>query len=174
MHLLAIIGCVFCAQGIVAFPATGVGSSGKNDESTLSKVYTMMQECGNSNDLSICLKMRALTFVDRALRRSDDIQIIDGITLVKSSDTATNEAYRGLNARALSQDELDASLPKNADEKDTQVENMLFERVAKFLETHTLQLKVPESSISEMKRSLEEGNVIPLLTFITDYLTLIN
>lgn len=144
--------CCFGFANVFAFPA-----GPEQDESTLGKVYRVVQECSDK-DLSICLKMRALTFVDKALRRSDDINIVDGVVFAKSD--AANEAYRGLNARALSQDELDASLPKNAEEKNAQVENLLFDRVARFLETHTLQLKVPSKSISEMKRSLEEGNYI--------------
>lgn len=158
MGLLGLVLFVSCGfAGVFGFPALE-----ETEDTALGKVYKVIQECGDK-DLSICLKMRALTYVDRALRRSDDISIIDGITLVKS-DTS-NEAYRGLNGRALSQDELDASLPKNVEEKNTQVENLLFDRVARFLETHTLQLKVPQSSISEMKRSLEEGNYNHLLTF---------
>lgn len=147
---LAFLVAVCCFANVLAFPANTV-----EDESTLSRVYRAVQECSDK-DTSICLKMRALTFVDKALRRSDDISVVDGVVFVKSD--AANEAYRGLNARALSQDELDASLPKNVDEKNTQVENLLVDRVARFLETHTLQLKVPRSSITEMKRSLEEGN----------------
>lgn len=142
-----LIAC-FGLSGVFGFPAE------QTDDSAVGKVYKVIQECGDK-DMSICLKMRALTYVDKVLRRSEDISIVDGITLVKTDKNT--EAYRGLNARALSQDELDASLPKNADEKNTQVENMLFDRMARFLETHTLQLKVPQSSISEMKRSLEEG-----------------
>lgn len=147
LGFVLIVSCGFA--GVFAFPAAE-----QADDSALGKVYKVIQECGDK-DLSICLKMRALTYVDRALRRSEDISIVDGITLVKA-DTS-NEAYRGLNGRALSQDELDASLPKNVEEKNTQVENLLFDRVARFLESHTLQLKVPQSSISEMKRSIEEG-----------------
>lgn len=146
LGLVLLAGFGFSA--VFGFPAE------QADDSALGKVYRVIQECGDK-DISICLKMRALTYVDKVLRKSEDISIVDGITLVKTD--ANPEAYRGLNARALSQDELDASLPKNVDEKNTQVENMLFERMARFLETHTLQLKVPQSSISEMKRSLEEG-----------------
>lgn len=147
LRFVFVVSCVFAS--VFGFP-----TSDQIEDSALSKVYRVIQDCSNK-DLTMCLKMRALTYVDKALRRSEDINIVDGVTLVKA-DSST-EAYRGLNARALSQDELDASLPKNADEKNTQIENMLFDRVARFLETHTLMLKVPESSISEMKRSLEEA-----------------
>lgn len=146
---LVLLASSFCAA-VFAFPAE------QADDSVLGKAYRVLQECGDK-DLSICLKMRALTYVDKVLRKSEDISIIDGITLVKSNSNP--EAYRGLNARALSQDELDASLPKNVDEKNVQVENMLFDRMARFLETHTLQLKVPEQSITDMKRSIEEGKI---------------
>lgn len=119
----------------------------------LERVYKVMQECSEKN-MATCLKMRALQYVDRALRKSDSIDVLDGVSLVKSESV---ESSRGLNGRSLSESELDDSLAKDDDEKDTQVENLLLDRVARFLESHTLQLKVPESSISSMRRSLDEG-----------------
>lgn len=119
----------------------------------LERVYRAMQECAESN-MATCLKKRALQYVDRALRKSDNIDVFDGISLVKSESV---ESSRGLNGRSLSESELDESMVKDEDEKDTQVENLLLDRVARFLESHTLQLKVPESSISSMRRSLDEG-----------------
>lgn len=62
-----------------------------------------------------------------------------------------------LGARALSEAELENTLPADQEEKDSQVESLLVDRVARFLSSHTLQLKVPEESISEMKKSLDEG-----------------
>jgi hypothetical protein len=119
----------------------------------LERVYRAMQECAESN-MATCLKKKALQYVDRALRKSDSIDVFDGISLVKSESV---ESSRGLNGRSLSESELDESMVKDEDEKDTQVENLLLDRVARFLESHTLQLKVPESSISSMRRSLDEG-----------------
>lgn len=123
------------------------------EESTdgVDKVYRFLQGCGEK-DMLLCIKMRALTFVDRALRRPEDISVVDGVTLVRSQD-----AGRDLNGRALSEAELDASLPKDAEDRDAQVETMLVDRVARFLESHTLQLKVPDSTISDVRRSLDEG-----------------
>lgn len=115
------------------------------------KVYRFLQGCGEK-DMLLCIKMRALTFVDRALRRPEDINVVDGVTLVRAQD-----AGRDLNGRALSEAELDASLPKDAEDRDAQVETMLVDRVARFLESHTLQLKVPDSTISDVRRSLDEA-----------------
>jgi len=121
----------------------------------LDKVYKVMQECSDKN-VGTCLKMRALQYVDRVLRKSENIDVLDGITLVKSGPV---ESSRGLNGRSLSESELDDTPAKDDDDKDVQVENLLLDRVARFLESHTLQLKVPESSISGMRRSLDEGKL---------------
>lgn len=143
------------AQAAYSHPAAQDGGAAPATEETagLERVYKVMQEC-SEKDMAVCLKMRALQYVDRALRRSDNIDVFDGISLVK---TESVESSRGLNGRSLSESELDDSSAKDEDEKDAQVENLLLDRVARFLESHTLQLKVPESSISGMRRSLEEG-----------------
>jgi Protein of unknown function (DUF1676) len=104
--------------------------------------------CGNQG-LSMCLQMRALKFVD-GLNQQGDVQLADGVSLVSQGVKS---------ARALSPAELEASLPADADERENQVQTLLVDRVAKFLTTHTLQVKVPDSSISDMKRSIEEGKL---------------
>lgn len=148
---------VLCSSGVLGYPTSNEVAKETQQpsmvEDSLGMAYRMVQGCGDK-DMMLCLKMRMLTYVDRALRKSDDIPLIDGISLVRAE---TEENSRILNGRALSEDELDASLPKDAESRDTQVENMLVERVARFLESRTLQLKVPESSINDMKKTLEEG-----------------
>ncbi|XP_050437151.1 uncharacterized protein LOC126843583 [Adelges cooleyi] len=142
------------AQAAYGHPAADEGAAPAADETAgLEKVYKVLQECSEKN-MAVCLKMRALQYVDRALRRSDNIDVLDGITLVKSESV---ESSRGLNGRSLSESELDDNSASDEVEKDAQVENLLLDRVARFLESHTLQLKVPESSISGMRRSLEEA-----------------
>lgn len=51
----------------------------------------------------------------------------------------------------------DIELPDNVEARESQVDSMLADRVARFLGTHTLQFKVPKDSIVDMQRSLEEG-----------------
>lgn len=48
-------------------------------------------------------------------------------------------------------------LPENVEARESQVDSLLADRVARFLGTHTLQFKVPKDSIDDMQRSLEEG-----------------
>lgn len=154
MRKLMFTACMLlvAAQAAYTYPATEEAPL-VEEAVGLEKVYKVMQECSEKN-MATCLKMRALQYVDRALRKSDNIDVLEGITLVKSESV---ESSRGLNGRSLSESEVDETPAKDEDEKDTQVENLLLDRVARFLESHTLQLKVPESSISDMRRSLEEG-----------------
>ncbi|CAI6367979.1 unnamed protein product [Macrosiphum euphorbiae] len=151
------VACLFlvAAQAAYAHPtAEDAPAAHAADESAgLEKVYKVMQDCSEKN-MATCLKMRALQYVDRALRKTDSIDVFDGISLVKSESV---ESSRGLNGRSLAESELEEAQPKDDDEKDAQVENLLLDRVARFLESHTLQLKVPESSISGMRRSLDEA-----------------
>lgn len=149
--------CLFlvAAQAAYGHPAAEEAPAAAAAEETvgLENVYKVMQECSSKN-MATCLKMRALQYVDRALRKSDNIDVLDGVSLVKSESV---ESSRGLNGRSLTESQLDDTVAKDDDEKDAQVENLLLDRVARFLESHTLQLKVPESSISDMRRSLDEG-----------------
>jgi hypothetical protein len=123
-------------------------------EEGVETAYRFLQSCGDK-EVSLCLKMRALTYVDRALRRPGDVELVDGVSLVRTQDGL--DVSRELNGRALSEAELDASLPKNADERDAQVETLLVDRIARFLQSHTLQFKVPDSAISEVRKTLDEG-----------------
>lgn len=154
MRKLAFTVCMlFVAAQASYIPPSDDVAPFVEDTVSLDKVYNVMQECSVKN-MATCLKMRALQYVDRALRKTDNINMFEGITLVKSEPV---ESSRGLNGRSLSESEVDETPAKDENEKDTQVENLLLDRVARFLESHTLQLKVPESSISDMRRSLDEG-----------------
>ncbi|KAL0277515.1 UNVERIFIED_CONTAM: hypothetical protein PYX00_004767 [Menopon gallinae] len=68
-----------------------------------------------------------------------------------------NPSGKSLGARALSEAELDNTLPQDEEEKDSQIESLLVDRIARFFQSHTLQFKVPDSSIAEVRKSLDEA-----------------
>lgn len=148
--VIVVLGLVSATLAFPAAEETQKESSYLEDG--LEGAYRFLKDCGDK-EIFLCMKMRALTFVDRALRKPE-ISIADGVSLVKNEN---EESVRSLGARALSESELDNTLPQNEEEKDTQVESLLVDRVARFLSSHTLQLKVPDSSITEMRRSLDEA-----------------
>lgn len=75
-----------------------------------------------------------------------DVKLTEGIELVKSSDDIP--LGRSMNSM---------SLPDDPEVRESEIDSMLVERVARFFGTHTLQFKVPRDSIEDMQRSLEEG-----------------
>lgn len=85
--VITIIGLVSAA---LAFPSTEKISytSQPEDKSFFEEgidvAYRFIKDCGDK-DMSLCLKMRALTFVDRALRKNE-ISITDGVSLVKTDN----------------------------------------------------------------------------------------
>ncbi|XP_059488905.1 uncharacterized protein LOC132204424 [Neocloeon triangulifer] len=109
----------------------------------LDAAYRFVQACG-PQDLSMCLKQRALNFVDDALSKGD-IPILSGVTLLQ---TANPSERTGKEVN---------DIPRNDENPEAHVESLLIDRVARFFSTHTLQVKVPDDTISDLKRSIEEG-----------------
>lgn len=73
-----------------AFPAEEQTKEPTSWEDGFDRAYRFLKDCGDK-DLSLCLKMRALTFVDRALRKPGGIPITDGVSLVNTgADQETN------------------------------------------------------------------------------------
>lgn len=85
---------------------------------------------------------RALHYIEQ---NNGDIEITDGIRLVQTEQVATG--------RALSENELSV----DEDTRESEIDSLIVDRIARFLGSHTLQFKVPKESIHDMQRSLEEG-----------------
>lgn len=90
---------------------------------------------------------RALRFVDNL---NGDVEVSEGISLV-AAPTSSRQA----GARSLEE-----PLSEDATVRENQVEGRLVDRMARFLEEHTLTFKIPKDSIDEMKRSMDEGKNI--------------
>lgn len=48
-------------------------------------------------------------------------------------------------------------MPVDEDQRESEIDSLIVDRIARFLGSHTLQFKVPKESIHDMQRSLEEG-----------------
>ncbi|KAF4523428.1 hypothetical protein B566_EDAN007900 [Ephemera danica] len=98
-----------------------------------------------------CLKMRAINFFDR-VSKLDNIPLADSVTLVRLPVAGEDRT-----SRALSESELEATLPQDAEQRDSTLSNLLLDRVSRFFSTHTVQVSLPQVSEGELARSLEEG-----------------
>ncbi|XP_011880701.1 PREDICTED: uncharacterized protein LOC105569120 [Vollenhovia emeryi] len=114
----------------------------------LRSVYQVYKEC-TGTEVSPCLKLKLLSAIDR-VSRSVQLNLADGVTLVQD-ESAANESEP-----EKSLQEIEASLPRALDDKEDALNGMIFDKVAKFFQSHTLKLKLP--NVEELQRSLtEEG-----------------
>ncbi|XP_023302250.2 uncharacterized protein LOC111684331 [Lucilia cuprina] len=103
----------------------------------LSMVYRLYQQCSAEN-LSICLKVKLLTGLEKVFRSAKKVKIMEGIQFVKADDTELPTKP------LLSEQELEANLPRALEAKEQVLTNMIFKNLAGFLQHHTLQIKFPD------------------------------
>jgi hypothetical protein len=138
------------------------------DAKYLFKTY---QDCA-SKDLSTCLKLKLYSIVDRVARSNDDFKIYDGVTFVNENASAEEET-----APQKSEVEIEASLPRSLDDKEQTLNQMIFDRVLSYFDSHTLKVSLSSAhhtvevayksvflpfqvkfpSAEEMRRSLSEA-----------------
>lgn len=96
-------------------------------------VYRLYQQCSAEN-LSICLKVKLLTGLEKVFRSAKKLKIMEGIQFVKADDS--EQPTKPL----LSEQELEANLPRALEAKEQVLTNMIFKNLAGFLQHHTLQV----------------------------------
>ncbi|XP_053976104.1 uncharacterized protein LOC128874939 [Hylaeus volcanicus] len=132
------------AGSVLAAPASQDPSV---QPSILEEALDVYASCSSEESLAVCLKLKALRFVDRAAR-SADIDVVDGFKIVQTDEAKSSRAD---NARSLN--DIESSLPTEVEAKEAAINDALLDRTAKFLSTHTVELSLPE----EVSRSFEEA-----------------
>ncbi|XP_014273834.1 uncharacterized protein [Halyomorpha halys] len=118
-------------------------------------LYSVYRQCESKEEPFACLKARAVKLVDRAIH-SDSIPIVDGISLVKRPESE----------RSLKND-LDP-LPNEIEPR--KVDDLLWDRVTAFLESHSVQFRLPEfvkeiisEGVDEEGRGRKNKRMLPAL-----------
>ncbi|KAJ2940522.1 hypothetical protein O0L34_g6458 [Tuta absoluta] len=131
----AFLAFLVCIAAVAAKPA------GSEDADVVSSVVSVVKSCAEE-DVSLCLKERALKYVEN-LNSAREVSITDGISLIGNGSPRSARSFEPL-----------AEEPKA---RENQVEGRLLDAAADFLENHVIQLRVPKSTVEDVKRSLEEG-----------------
>lgn len=123
--LAAFLLCL--AVAVHALPAQDEprGNAVQTESDLLDAIYN---DCLRKDSLS-CLKYKLFNFVDKMLGHKDSITLTEGVQIVKTGD---GEAKEGA--------------PRSVTADDT-VESLIFNRVARFLDTHTIKVNVKGSEI---------------------------
>ncbi|XP_039492463.1 uncharacterized protein LOC120452355 [Drosophila santomea] len=129
----------------------------------MSLVYRIYQQCSGDN-MSVCLKVKLLTGLEKAFRSAKSLPLMEGIQFV-SSGIKSEETNRA----TVSEKDIEAVLPRSVDAKEQVLNNMILKRVGNFLQDHTLQVKFDNeaNSVEGRKKKEKKGNgamiMIPLL-----------
>ncbi|XP_058793718.1 uncharacterized protein LOC131665677 [Phymastichus coffea] len=110
--------------------------------------FRLYEDCQQRNvGVSACLKKKAITFFDR-LGRIDNLPIADNLELVKAPG-AEVEPVKNIS-------EIEASLGRGASREDA-LNDILLDRVSSLMNGFNVQIRLPKTSPTELKRSMEEG-----------------
>ncbi|XP_012287509.1 uncharacterized protein LOC105703592 [Orussus abietinus] len=133
----------------VAVARSAPALQGPESTSLFEDALQVYSSCSEEEDLTVCLKVRALRFFDRAAR-SADIGLADGVRIIMTDDAKAKDG-RANGGRSLN--EIEATLPKEPEAREAAVDEALLDRAGRFLSTHTVELSVPE----EVSRGFEEA-----------------
>ncbi|KAG5889038.1 hypothetical protein JTB14_009443 [Gonioctena quinquepunctata] len=111
-------------------------------------MYKVYQECATA-DLMPCLKLKLVAAMDRAAKAYTEVPLFEGVKFVKDPKAVIPEG------EIKSEADLEASLPRALEDKESALDSLIVNKVSNFLESHNLQIKLPSSS--DLQRSLEEG-----------------
>ncbi|XP_063369157.1 uncharacterized protein LOC134657512 [Cydia amplana] len=118
-----------------------VSAKPTGEDDVIGSVIGVVRSCAEE-DVSLCLKERALKYVEN-LATAREVNIADGISLLGSGSPRSARSFD--------------PLPEDPAARENQVESRLLDATADFLEDHVIQLRMPKSTVEDVKRSLEEG-----------------
>ncbi|KAL7296217.1 hypothetical protein TKK_0010754 [Trichogramma kaykai] len=111
-------------------------------------------DCNESADMLTCLAVKASSTLERAAR-SADIEIIDGVTLVR--DTPVERTGKALK----SESEIMSELPADSTEKAMAVASMIYDNAAKLVESHSLKVDMSEARHLNFLDILSHSHIVP-------------
>ncbi|XP_046753577.1 uncharacterized protein LOC124416494 [Diprion similis] len=124
---------VFAVVAVTALPASNEKTGNEDDP-----ISSMYSDCLNKESVN-CVKSKVVSAIDKMLTDKDDIYLSDGITIVKTSN-AKEDPPRSIEA--------------------TDVDTLLFDRLGRFLRTHTVKVDLKGRDIlgvvESAGRSLED------------------
>lgn len=186
--LTAILSLILLSSNATAVPTASFEGkniadnevvNGKNipgDEGNWNFMMNMIDDCADKDFFS-CMGVKIVTAMDRADKMSD-IQVIDGVSLVKAQHLDD-----GRNGRALlTEEDVQNSLDQDPAQKTSRLLEFLVEVASRFFKSHVIQFKLPQFSPDDVQRALQEArgkkkifkSLAPILLGLTAKLLLVS
>lgn len=106
------------------------------EDSSTRIALKLFHECAKDDGLSVCLKKKAVTLLDR-LGRADNLTLTDGITLYQVGKDLKKEPE-------VTEQQLEQILPRSIDDKEDALTNMIFEKFFDFIGSRTVEIALPK------------------------------
>lgn len=120
-------------------------------EKGLKMLYKVYQKCGETEDMFSCMKIRALRFADRALK-VNNIPLFEGMSVIRSEETGE----RAFPAPEFNENQL----PQDPVKRQESLDDLLVDRVTRFLKTHSVQFDLPKLVEDKPESEVEQGEVL--------------
>jgi hypothetical protein len=111
------------------------------DDGNWKVLYRLITDCAKTSDISVCLKMKVVTFLDRVTSIRAPLQINDYVSLAR--DPAYKDGPQGRSMKPLSEAQLEESLPRSIEERSSRLDEMIQEKLDNFLQSRSLQMSIP-------------------------------
>lgn len=135
-QIVLVLFFISCAYAQDDFGSTGVRVA--------IKIY---DDCSKSNDFMRCLKMKAVTLIER-FGRMDSLALANGVVVMRTPDAPKDEPE-------LTKEQIDKTLERSSDAKDATLNKLLMEKISHFIGSRSIQVTLPKISVSKL---IEEGN----------------
>jgi len=127
------------------------GKSIPGDDGNWNFMMKFLDDCADKDFLS-CMGVKLVTAMDRAQKMSD-INVVDGVSLVKTQDLDDGRGGRAL----LTEEEVQNSLDHDPAQKTSRLLEFLVDVASRFFKSHVIQFKLPQLSPDDVQRAFEEG-----------------
>ncbi|CAH1111151.1 unnamed protein product [Psylliodes chrysocephalus] len=134
-QIVLVLFFISCAYAQDDFGSTGVRVA--------IKIY---DDCSKSNDFMRCLKMKAVTLIER-FGRMDSLALANGVVVMRTPDAPKDEPE-------LTEEQIDQTLERSSDAKDATLNKLLMEKISHFIGSRSIQVTLPKISVSKL---IEEG-----------------
>lgn len=108
--------------------------------------YKVLNDCSMKEDFSVCLKTKAVVFLER-LGRMKQFSLVNGVSIVRSPDVPEKKSN-------ITEEQLDKILPRSIDDRKDALNKMLVEKLGSYLSSRTVEFSTPRT----FEEEVEEGN----------------
>lgn len=129
------------------------------EESTTKIAIGVYGDCSKSEDFYVCLKKKAVTFLDR-LGRAEKFSIGDSVQIVRDPAVPVE-------GDVVTEAKLDEILPRSTDARNAALSQMLTSKVSDLIQSKTIEISLPRTFSDEDDEedddSIDEGEQLPLI-----------